>query len=243
MKKTSMIVLLVTLALLLALPACRLPASTPAVTPTGGAGEVPFPVDPTPTTGSVAEFGTQTAIAQTPAGDRTPQVIVNTPTVAAGGEAGGGQAEATTPGTDANQGGGQGGQAAQPSATQLPPAANVPAVPAQRPTTYTLERGEWPICIARRFDLDLATFLSQNGLNMNSKPLAGTTLTIPSTGNWGSTYGARTLKSHPVDYTVAAGDTVNTIACQFGDVDPNQILLANGIQASDIQPGRTIRIP
>ena len=42
-----------------------------------------------------------------------------------------------------------------------------------RPSTYTLQKGEWPICIARRFDLDLASLFSANGLTMDSRPATG----------------------------------------------------------------------
>jgi LysM repeat protein len=43
---------------------------------------------------------------------------------------------------------------------------------------------------------------------------------------------------------VQSGDTLNKIACGFGDVDPNAILAANGMSsAGDIQSGNTIDIP
>jgi LysM repeat protein len=55
---------------------------------------------------------------------------------------------------------------------------------------------------------------------MNSIVSEGTTLKIPQTGTW---QGERALKSHPTNYTVVSGDTLYTIACGFGDADPNTL--------------------
>lgn len=111
-----------------------------------------------------------------------------------------------------------------------------------RPETYTLQRGEWPICIARRYNLDLDTFFALNNLNMNSRPPAGTVLKIPATGTWNS--GPRSLKTHPADYTVKAGDTIYSIACDFGDVDPMAIVAANNLQPPyTLNAGDILRIP
>ncbi|MFZ6021265.1 MAG: LysM peptidoglycan-binding domain-containing protein, partial [Chloroflexota bacterium] len=108
--------------------------------------------------------------------------------------------------------------------------------------TYTLQKGEWPICIARRYNLDLNAFFSANNLNMNSRPAEGTVLMIPATGTWSS--GPRALKAHPADYTVKAGDTIYSIACDFGDVDPMAIAAANNLQAPyTLKVGDVIRIP
>ncbi len=113
-----------------------------------------------------------------------------------------------------------------------------------RPSTYALQKGEWPICIARRYDLNLSTFFSLNGLNMNSRPQVGAVLKIPSTGNWDSSaHGSRALRSH-TDYKVQSGNSVYTIACYFGDVSPEGILAANGFSsANDVKAGNTIKIP
>ncbi len=224
MKIYSKMALLVVLVLFLSLTACTLKASTPPpVTPTT-AGEVPFPFT---TPGDVATFGTQTAIAQTPV-STTPQVTVSTE-------------------TPAQEGGGQEAPAAQaPEAPQAeaPAAAAVDTPVVSRPASYVLQKGEWPICIARRYDLDLSSFFANNGMNMNSKPAAGTTLRIPSSGNWSANYGARPLKQHPATYNVVAGDTVYTIACKYGDVAPESILAVNNLSnASDVQAGMSLQIP
>ncbi len=123
------------------------------------------------------------------------------------------------------------------------PTPTMPVLPTLgRPETYTLQKGEWPICIARRYNLDLSAFFTANNLNMNSRPDAGTVLKLPTTGSW--TSGPRALKPHPANYTVAAGDTVFSIACDFGDVDPMAIVAANNLQTpSDLKVGTIIRIP
>lgn len=242
MKAYMKIVLLVTLALLLALTACSRPASKPPVaSPTVG-GEVPFPVS-TPGTPIAGSFATQTAIASIPgAAGATPtaQVIVATETSAPTG--GGGQAtpESGTGGTD--QGGGQTNPSSSTSGSTSETTINTPVVTV--PTTYTLQKGEWPICIARRYNLDIPSFFSMNGMNMNSKPGAGTLLKIPTTGSWNPVYGNRALVKHPATYTVAAGDSVYSIACRYGDVAPESILAVNNLgSANDIKAGMALRIP
>ncbi len=139
--------------------------------------------------------------------------------------------------TEAPQsGGGQEQVQPQPQANPIPTLS--------RPDTYTLQKGEWPICIARRYDLNLSSLFSANGLNMNSRPQVGFVLKIPSTGNWDSSaHGARALRAH-TDYTVGAGDTIYSIACYYGDVSPEGILAANGLSsAADIKVGMKLTIP
>lgn len=230
MKNDSKIALLVVLVLFLNLTGCTLRASTPPPATQAPTGEAPFPVY---TPDDVSSFGTQTAIALTPGAVTTPQVIVSTETPAGQPDAGGGQATvAPQPETQPQT---------QPQA-QAQPAVNTPVV--ARPATYALQKGEWPICIARRYDLDLGSFFSSNGLNMNSKPATGTVLKIPASGNWSASYGSRSLKAHPASYTVVSGDTVYTIACRYGDVTPEAILAVNSLgSAGDIQSGMTLNIP
>ncbi|WP_322806938.1 LysM peptidoglycan-binding domain-containing protein [Thermanaerothrix sp.] len=111
-----------------------------------------------------------------------------------------------------------------------------------RPATYTLQPGEWPLCIARRYNLDINTFFEANGLTMNSRPAAGTVLKIPQDGGWSA--GDRALKPHPAQYTVKAGDTIYSIACDFGDVFPESIIAANNLQSPyTLTPGQVLQIP
>jgi hypothetical protein len=52
------------------------------------------------------------------------------------------------------------------------------------------------------------------------------------------------LQDHPTTYTVAAGDTIYSIACKFGDVDPMSIAIANDLDAPyNLDAGDRIHIP
>jgi LysM repeat protein len=228
MKAYTKILVLVAVAMILVLTACSRSASQ-APTTASATPQVDFPFE---TQDPVSAAATQTAIAGEPLPSQptnTPQLIVatNTPEAVQ-------QPAADTP-TEAPA-------AEQPAA---PVNTAAPTLAVERPQTYTLSQGEWPICVARRYDLDLDSFFKLNGMNMNSKPSAGVTVKIPATGNWSAAqYGARTLKTHPVQHTVTAGQTINTIACQYGDVAPESILTANGLaSASDVKVGMTINIP
>ncbi len=111
-----------------------------------------------------------------------------------------------------------------------------------RPATYTLQAGEFPYCIARRFDVDPGELLSLNGLTDGQLYSPGLVLQIPSTGN--PFPGGRALKTHPDTYTVLSGDTVYSVACQYGDVDPLNIAAVNGLTAPyTLTVGAQIQIP
>ncbi len=147
------------------------------------------------------------------------------------------------------------GEEAKPTETPQPaPAEPAAADPAQAepeevvldydiPNSYTLQHGEFPYCLARRFDVAPSALLSANGLSTSSVTYPGMVLTIPK--NAGAfNQGARALRQHPTSYTVSAGDTVNSIACLFGDVDPRAIVAKNGLTDSyTLNVGQTIQIP
>lgn len=223
MKTKISLVIVVLIVLGTLLSACNRPASeAPAATPTEG---FPFPLS----TQGVSQFATQTAAAKQPA------VITATP----------------KPGTNPTQ-----------PAKTVSPATAVPGTPEVQPTDqpvqkptekpaviptltrpekYTIQQGEFPYCIARRFDLNIADLMSLNGLSIDARPAVGTTLKIPQTGAWS---GERALASHPTSYTVLANDSIGSIACKFGDVSPEAILAANGMKnASEIQAGQKLQIP
>ena len=252
MKIKSFTILGLAALLVIGLAACVRPASkapSGLATPTGAAGT--FPVPGTQDVMSQLEgFATQTAIAmqggaspqatQPPEAQATPEVG----TTPAEGAAGGTAAETPVPTTEA--GGGQ-NPPATPEATTPPvaagPTSTLPPIPAVTvPSSYKLRGGEFPFCIARRFNIDPAELLSANGLGVNTPTYAGLTLNIPKGAK--PFPGDRALKAHPADYTVRAGDTVNSIACQYGDVDPNAILIANGLNENkSLEAGQTLRIP
>ncbi len=114
-----------------------------------------------------------------------------------------------------------------------------------RPETYSLNKGEWPFCIARRYNVNPIDLLSASGLSLESKPDVGYVLKIPQTGEWPeSRFGHRYIRIHPADHTVVAGETLNTIACLYGDVDPGGIVEANNLsEPYKISAGMTLHIP
>jgi hypothetical protein len=129
----------------------------------------------------------------------------------------------------------------KPTATAVPATA-VPSTP----EFYTLQRGEWAICIARRYDLDLNEFFFINRIGMNTNYLPeGYVLRLSPSGRWNNYYGPRAWHAHPGTYYVQPYDTLNKIACFFGDVTPEAIASANGLSAGNyyLNPGQKLNIP
>jgi LysM repeat protein len=213
--------------------ACNQPYSqAPSVTntPINPTSLFATPIDQTPGMGAVETFGAQTALAQT----GTP-LAAATQTLSVG----------VTP--------------QDLSATPTPLVSNNPAftstatlavsgtlptsVPVgTRPTNYPLHKGEFPYCIARRFDVDPDALLSLNGLSSGNIYLPNTTLKIPQSGSFP---GTRALRNHPATYTVSSSDeTVYGVACLFGDVDPVAIAQANNISVdAALTTGQQLSIP
>jgi LysM repeat protein len=124
--------------------------------------------------------------------------------------------------------------------TNVPTA--VPTLALVVPSTYSLEKGEFPYCIARRFDVDIAALLSANNLSKEGLYKEGLKLSIPQ--NAADFKGKRSLRSHPANYTVTGEDTFYRIACKFGDVFPEEIASENGMTLKDdLTVGATIKIP
>jgi LysM repeat protein len=133
-----------------------------------------------------------------------------------------------------------------PTKTPAPTATKKPAVVRSatpgRPNSYTLKKGEYPYCIARRFNVNPGELLSINGLGANSMTFPGMKLSIPKTGH--TFPDGRELHNHPADYTVKSGDTIYTIACYYGDVDPLAIADANGLDSPySLTTGDVLQIP
>jgi len=123
----------------------------------------------------------------------------------------------------------------------ITPVVIVPTATPGRPATYTLMPGEFPYCIARRFNVDPDNLLALNGLNEGQILQPGLVLRIPQTGSFP---GTRALHSHPTTYTVAVDDTIYSVACYFGDLDPTSIAAANGLSlSSTLTTGRVLNIP
>jgi LysM repeat protein len=67
-------------------------------------------------------------------------------------------------------------------------------------------------------------------------------LKIPQTGN--PFPAGRSLRAHPTNYTVSSGDTIYSIACLFGAVDPYAIATANGLSSPyTLTAGQSLYIP
>lgn len=131
-------------------------------------------------------------------------------------------------------------QALAAGQTSAPPATSAPTGP--KPGTYVLKQGEFPFCIARRFNVDPDALLTLSGLSSGVLYPPGTVLTIPQSGSFP---GNRMLKNHPAMYTVSSTDeTVYGVACLFGDVNPSAIAQTNNISVdADLTTGQTLNIP
>lgn len=117
----------------------------------------------------------------------------------------------------------------------------VPTATPGLPTTYTVQEGEFPYCLARRFNINPNDLVSINNISGYVAP--GTVLTIPTDSTWPSEF-ERALIAHPTTYSVLAGDTIYKIACLFGDVDPNDIIYANNLEEPyTLTAGQVINIP
>jgi len=212
--------------------ACRTPYSTPpAATSTINATSLfETPITPDITMSDVANFGTLTALASS----GTPQAVA-TQTLSVGT-----QDLSPTPSPTSLVTANPVGTATSTLAVSgtLPTSAPV----GSRPATYTLQRGEFPYCIARRFDVDPDALLSLNGLSSGNIYYPNLTLKIPQSGNFP---GTRALRNHPATYPVASStDTIYGIACLFGDVDPAAIAQANNISVgAALTAGQQLNIP
>lgn len=119
----------------------------------------------------------------------------------------------------------------------------IPAGP--KPATYTLQKGEWPYCIARRFNVNPDELLNLSGLSVAQSNMLnpGQVLTIPQGS--GVFPADRALHTHPTTYNVPGADTtLYAVACYFGDLSPEQIAAYNGLSVgSALTTGQTLNIP
>jgi LysM repeat protein len=232
-KKLSLIFMLGLLTMVLLVSCQRTASQTPLpmlATPTGtlaiiGSGQ-PTGIGQVQMLGTTQMIQTMTAISQTsvPSGSLPTITLIgaasSTPnpfsTVPAGGLA-------TTP------------------APGITPIVVVPTATPGRPATYTLMEGEFLYCIARRFNVNPDELLALNGFSESQILQPGTQLRIPATGSFP---GNRSLHPHPAQYTVGVNDTIYSIACYFGDLDPTSIAAANGLSlTSPLTTGRFLNIP
>lgn len=110
---------------------------------------------------------------------------------------------------------------------------------------YYLAKGEFPWCIARRFNLHPYEVMWLNGFYFGQIFYPGQKVLLPGTG---TPYpGNRQLRPHfPGQvYTVwNYGETLRTIACYFGDIDPLAMAAANGLNPDQaLWVGMSIVLP
>lgn len=225
MHKKSAVLILIVFILSLSLSGCLRPASTPPASAQAGI----TPTLETAIPGTIQPSGNvQTILNQT----QTAAALSGTPVVVS-------QATSTKqPKVVAT---------AKPTKTKKPTAEPKPTqdrssfqpdLNPERPATYTLRAGEFPICIARRYNLDVISLLTLNNLSMDSQPKAGTKLRIPDAGTWN--LGSRALRDHPTQYTAVSGDTFYKIACLFGNLLPADIATKNGMDVDDKPSAGTV---
>jgi LysM repeat protein len=120
---------------------------------------------------------------------------------------------------------------------------SIPTTSSIRPSSYTLQQGEFPYCIARRYNLDPDDLLSMNNIANYQTVYPGLTLTIPQTGSFP---GERAWHTHPDTYTVSGtNDTsIYGVACYYGDIFPEAVAAANNLSLSTtLTIGQQLRIP
>lgn len=118
----------------------------------------------------------------------------------------------------------------------------VPSPTPGKPETYVIQKGEFAYCIARRFDVNPHELLRVNGIPPETTLQPGTELRLPE-GDRGYP-GNRALREHPTTYSVNPEDTIYSIACLFGDADPNAIAYANNLtHPYTLTAGQEIYIP
>jgi len=219
--RTFIIILLIGI-LVFGLSACKLPASKGPESANATSEGFPVPGETQPTSGGSQPNTSATQTEQTfPTGTSPSPVPGQNPT-----QPSTYPAPTIVPGSPA------------PTATAV---MYLQATPGGPPASYTLAEGEFPFCIARRFDVNQTELLNLNGLAPDSYVLPGQVLQIPQTGN--PFDGTRTLHEHPTTYKIQTGDTLNIIACFFGDLSPDMIALQNNLSTSELPPGEVLIIP
>jgi len=133
------------------------------------------------------------------------------------------------------------GMPANPTAVPITPT-EPPAL--GKPSSYQLEQGEFPYCLARRFNVDPSELLNLNGMSdVQARMLQpGLVLSIP---QGGKTFPSpRALNPHPDSYTLPHTMSVYAVACYYGDVEPSTIINANTISdINNIPAGTVLTIP
>jgi LysM repeat protein len=110
------------------------------------------------------------------------------------------------------------------------------------PGIYRLQRGEFPFCLARRFNIDPGQLMWVNHIWIGQVFYVGQGIIIPN--NPLPFPGRRAWHLHPATYHVRPGDSIFRIACFFGDVDPIFLAQSNGLTPPyRLSVGQILNIP
>ena len=113
---------------------------------------------------------------------------------------------------------------------------------------WILQKGEFPYCIARRYNVNPEDLLRLSGLTSPDIYYEGQKMIIPQNSTWPASLGPRGLSptSRPGTYTVTGNSdtTVYGVACKYGDVLPSDIASLNGISVgATLTIGQQLKIP
>jgi len=126
------------------------------------------------------------------------------------------------------------------------------APPPQSNEVYVVQQGDALYAIARRFDVTAAAITAANNLSNPNLIFVGQRLVIPGVAlevepaivtEDDKEESAEPPSAVPEVYVVQPGDTLNSIACQFGDVSPDMIALANDLKSNNVSSGQKLHIP
>jgi LysM repeat protein len=127
------------------------------------------------------------------------------------------------------------------TATPIPKPAAAPA--SSTSGAYTIAAGDTISRVAARFGVTTDAVLSANGLTAHSIIYPGQRIAIPASGTTVAATSPTASASAGTEYTIAAGDTLTSIASDLG-VTVDALLSANGLTASStIFAGKTIAVP
>lgn len=225
---------IVTTSLLLAavlISACQQPYSTPPAatnTPLDTNSLFSTPMSEPDSMQDVQNFITQTALAGNPGAvisTATPGATGAVPTITA------------TPIINLN-----------PTATQAVAAATTVAAPAVSGSEWVLKNGEFPYCIARRYNVDPSALINASRLSSPDIYYEGQKMIIPDPKiyPWPSSLGPRGLGIRPGTYTVTGNSdlTIYGVACKYGDINPATIAQNNNLSVdAALTVGQTLNIP
>ncbi|MET1043451.1 MAG: LysM peptidoglycan-binding domain-containing protein [Microbacteriaceae bacterium] len=124
---------------------------------------------------------------------------------------------------------------------------SAPVAPPAQPSSdrYTIKKGDTIARIASSFGVSTQEILSANGLSWSSIIYPGQTLAIPGRPLAMKTVSSvqKTPAASPGSYVIGTGDTISSIAKQFG-VSLSSLLSANKLSTSSIiYAGRSLVIP